>query len=82
MTARPEIRIEEILKHVRCICYLVQFQDDKVNALIDASIVINAMTSVYTTQIDFAVGSTNVNVQRIDGFWLKTDKIVSARFLL
>lgn len=82
MTASPEACIERIIQRVLTIRYLIQFQGNKINALIDSGREVNAMTSVCVAQIGFAIRLTKVNAQKIDGFPLKTYEIAFAKFLV
>ena len=73
----------KVLDKVLCICYLVQFKKDKdkdVLALLDFKNKINAMTRAYTAQLGIQVQKTDVNVQKIDRFSIKTHGIVIAAF--
>ena len=56
------------------------FQKNKVQALIDLSSKVNAITPVYASILGLQVQRTDVGVQKIDGFTLKTFGMILASF--
>ena len=71
-----------ILNQVFCICYLILFKKSKiqVQALIDPSSKINAITTGYVLKLGLKVCPINIKAQKINGFALKIFKIVLASF--
>ena len=69
------------LARILYIHYLLHFWKDNQNemrALIDSSSKVNAMTPAYTSKLGFRIRQINVGAQKIDGFTLKTFRIVLA----
>lgn len=72
----------EALKKVPCIEHPVQFEDSKIQVLIDSGNEVNAMTSIYMAQIGFIIKSIDVGAQKINGSTPKTNRMVTATFLV
>lgn len=70
----------QTLQRLPYIQYPVKFRGDKLNVLINFGNKDNAMTSIYVTQIVFAVKFIEIGAQKINSYPLKTYEIVSARF--
>lgn len=62
-------KITLLLKCVLGIYHMVQFKKDqvKMQALVNSSNEVNAMTPTYTTRLDLKIWSTDINAQKIDG---------------
>ena len=71
-----------VLDWVPYICYPIWFKKSKVQvqALFDFGNEVNAMTPGYVSKLGLKVRPTNVGAQKIDGFTLKTFRIVLASF--
>ena len=75
----------EVLQHVPCISYLVQFQGDqakKVRALIDSSRKVNAITPAFAAKLGLSIRPTSIGAQKIDGSTLKNYGMAIAGFLI
>ncbi len=72
----------EVLQRVPCIWYLVQFQNNEVQTLIDSGSEVNAMTPAYATKLGLTAWKTSVGAQKIDSSPLETYGMVSASFSL
>ncbi len=70
------------LQRVPCIKYPVEFQNNKVQALVNSGSEVNVMTSAYATKLDFIAQKISIGAQKIDGSQLETYGIVSASFFL
>ncbi len=81
VTASSEAGIG-LLQCMPCIRYAVQFQNNKIQALIDSGSEVNTMTPAYATKLGLTIRKISVKAQMIDGLPLKTYGMVSARFLL
>ena len=72
-----------VLDKVACICYLIQFRNDKgkdVLALLDFGSKVNAMIPAYAAYLGLKVRVTDVGLQKIDGTSLATYGMVIAAF--
>ena len=72
-----------VLARVSCIHYPLCFQknnQNKVQALINSSSKVNAMTPAYASKLGLRVRQTNLGAQKIDGSTLKRFEIVLASF--
>lgn len=69
-----------ILEKVFCIHYSVWFKKNEVQALINLSNKVNAITLVYASKLDFQVRCANVGAQKIDDSTFKTFGMVMASF--
>ncbi len=68
------------LQRVLCIWYPVQFQNNKIQALINSGSTVNAMVSAYTAKLDLITRKTSVGAQKIHASRLETHGMVLARF--
>ena len=76
----PKVRV---LSKVPCICYFVQFRNDKnkdVLALLNSGNEVNAMTLAYMAHLGLKVRVTNIGAQKIDGLLLDIYNMVIAAF--
>lgn len=71
---------DNLLNWVFCIYYLNQFKENKMQALINLSSEINAMTLEYTLNLGLKVCFINIIAEKIDGSTLKMLKIVLTSF--
>ena len=69
------------LHQIPCISYLVQFQKDKIKALINFGNQIDAMTPTYTAKLDLITQKTDVNIQKINSLLLITYEMILIDFL-
>lgn len=72
-----------VLDRIPYIYYLPRFNKDKeikVWTLINAGSKINAITLAYASMLDLPVWQTKIRVEEIDGFTIKTLKIVLINF--
>lgn len=71
-----------ILKKILYIHHLLYFQKKivKIKTLINFGSKINTITSIYISKLDFQVYQTNIEVQKINSFTLKTFEIVLTSF--
>ena len=72
-----------ILDRIPCICYPVQFRNDKgkdVLALLDSGSKVNAMTLAYAAYLGLKVRVTDVNAQKIDRSLLAIYGMIIAAF--
>lgn len=69
-----------VLDQILCIHYLIQFKKNEIQVLINPKGVINAITPAYTSKLGLKVRCTNIGAYKIDGFILKTFKMVLASF--
>ena len=72
-----------VLDRLPCIHYQVQFRKDQgatIQALIDSSSKVNAMTPAYAKQLGLWTQKTNVGAYKIDGPSLRTFGMVIAGF--
>ena len=65
---------------VPCIYYPIEFKKNKIQALIDSNFKINAKTLEYALKLGLKVGITNIIVQKINSFTLKTFEIILTSF--
>ena len=72
----------EVLQYVLFIQYQIQFQNNKVQALINFGSKINAMTLAYTIKLGFIIQKTSIRARKIDDLPPKTYGIASTRFLI
>ena len=68
------------LQRVSYIRYPIQFQNYKVQALIDSGSKVNAMISVYVAELGLVTQKTSIRAQKIDGLPLKTYSMALTRF--
>lgn len=61
---------------------MIQFQNYKIQALINFSSKINAITLAYVAELGFTTQKTSIGVQKIDNLLLEIYDIVLARFLI
>lgn len=82
MTGASNKALEVILDLVPCIYYLVQFEKDKatVQALIDSSSKVNAITPAHAKQLDLQTQKTDVKAQKIERSSLNMFGMVIAGF--
>ena len=72
-----------VLDRVPCICYLIQFHEDKgkdVLALLDSRSEVNTMTPVYAAYLGFKLKMTNVVAQKTHRALLATYNMVIVAF--
>ena len=69
-----------ILNWVLFICYPIWFKKIKIYFLINFGTKVNTMTLGYASKLDLKICSTNVEIQKINGFTLKTFKMVLTSF--
>lgn len=71
-----------LLKHVLYIYYQVHFKRDQANvqALLNFSSGINAMSSIYTAKLGLKIRLTNIKAQKVNGSMVETFKMVLASF--
>lgn len=62
--------------------YPINFQENKVKALIHSSDIINVIILTEATKLDLIIRKTSVKAQKIDSSQLETYDIVLANFLL
>ena len=62
--------------------YLILFQKNKVQALINSGSKLNVITPVYAAELGLMTQKTSVWAQKIDGLPLATYNMASARFLI
>ena len=79
-TSVPVIDDGKKVVKVPCIHYLVQFQEKQVKALLDSGSKVSAMNPVFARKLGFKTRKTNVGVQKIDSFALKTFGMVIIDF--
>lgn len=72
----------EVLQRVSCIWYLIQFQRNEIQVLINSGSEINAMTPAYTAKLGLEPRPTNVSAQKIDDSVVETYGMAWASFLL
>lgn len=72
----------EVLQYVSCICYLVQFKENKIQVLIDSSNEINVIILAYIAKLGSTTQKISVGTQKIYGLPIDTYGIVSASLLL
>ena len=72
----------ETLQCIPYIQYLIQFQNNKVKALIDSDSKINIVTPTYVVEHGLIIQKTSVKAQKTDGLPLETYNMVSTRFLI
>lgn len=68
------------LDWIPCIYYPACFKNNKIQALINSSSEVNAMTLTYTAKLDLKVWHINVKTQKIEGFTLEIFGMVLAIF--
>ena len=81
--ASREARKVRVLDRVPCICYPVQFRQDKkkdVLALLGSGSGVNAITPAYAAHLSLKVRVTDVGTQKIDRSSLASDSMVIATF--
>ena len=69
-----------VLDQISCICYLIWFKKNEVQALIDFGNKVNAMTPEYTLKLTLKVCRTDVRAQKINGSTFETFEMVLASF--
>ena len=69
-----------ILKQVSYIYYLIWFKKNEIQALIDSSSKVNAMTLTYAAKLDFKVRHINIRALKVNSSTFDTFKIVLAKF--
>lgn len=72
----------EVLQRMPCIWYPVQFQNNKVQTLINSDSKVNVITPAYTTKLGLNIQKTNIRAQKIDGLPIEIYSMVSASLSL
>ena len=69
-----------VLQHVLGIWYLVQFQQEDIQALLDSGSEVNAMTPAYAEKLSLTIQKIDVGTQKIDGSTQVTYEMVLVGF--
>lgn len=72
----------EALQYISYICYLVQFQENKIHALIHFGNKVNTMTLAYEAKLGLISEITSVGAHKIASSPLKTYNMALASFML
>lgn len=80
VTVNTEASTETISQPISYIWYLIQFQNNKVQVLINSGSEINIMTLVYAAELSFTTRITSIGAQKIDSLLLETYSMILARF--
>ena len=80
MNSTSVIASSEVLKHVPCIKYFIQFQAQLVEVLVDFDSEVNVMTLTFANKLGYSTQLVNIGAPKIDGFALKTYTITIVEF--